>query len=173
MMEEACLTVAQRHAQLAVVRLLLLLLANLLLLLFPSVKPVVPPHREVTALPPHNSVDPLTAEAPLLPDPNAHLSLASVDNAPPPLSSVVLPLRLQLSKVNAAVLLALLACVTPLTPPADATLPKPLLDVTSLTAPIDLAVLRVPTDAMPLAVAVPPHLNCHSRDVDHPLVLAE
>merc|ERR1712038_488142 len=76
-------------------------------------------------------------------------------SAPRPLSSVVLSLAVLNSKVNAVVPLLLLACVPPLVPQPDVTLPQPLPDVTSLSAPEDLAVLRVPTDVMPHPAAVP------------------
>ena len=123
------------------------------MLLLTSVKHLAPPNREVSALVPHSSVVSPIAEVHPLPEPNANTSVA---NALRLLSSVVLLLALLAvltSKVNAAVLLLLLACVPP------------------LSAQVDLAVPRVLKDVMPHPV--PPMPKCHSIDVEHPLVLSE
>ena len=172
-MEEACLNVALNNPNSVVTNSVLLNSANPLQLLLNSVKHVAPPLREVTALLAHSSVASPTAEVPQPPELNAQLPLTSVVNALRLLSSVVLPLAVLNSKVIAAVPLLLLACDPLLQPPTDVTLPQPHPCVTSLSAPEDLAVLRVPTDVMPHPVAVPHLPNCHSIDVQHPLVLAE
>ena len=164
MMEEACLNVALNSPPSVVEDKALLNSANPLLLLSPSIRHVPPHNREVDALLPQSSVASPTAEAPPLPEPKDLLPLTSVASALRLLSSVVLPLPVLISKVNAAVPLLLLACVPPPPPPPD---------VTSLSDPEDLIFLRVPTDVMPHPVAVPAQPTFLSIDVVPPLVPAE